>query len=251
MSKRTERLFGIHAVKQVLQNSPDIILNVWLQQSLDSESIRSIHDTVNDLGISIQSIPRSTLDKMTKNQNHQGVILEIKRSAGKTEKDLDDILVQHQSNKPLYLILDLVQDTHNLGACIRTAEAVGVTAVIIPKGRAASINETVRKVASGAVENMTVISVVNLVRAIKKIKASGVWVVGTAGDAKESIFDLDLTTPTAIVMGGEEKGLRVSIRKECDYLASLPIAGQSESLNVSVAAGIVLYEVIRQRRAKC
>jgi len=247
MAKRTERLFGLHAVKQVLQNSPDTILNAWLQQSLESESLRSIHDAVNDLGISIQSVPRSTLDKMTKNQNHQGVMLEIRRAAGKTENDLDDVLEQYKSNNPLYLILDSVQDPHNLGACIRTAEAAGVTAVIIPKDRAASINETVRKVASGAVENVTVISVVNLVRAIKKIKESGVWVVGTAGDVKESIYDLDLTTPTAIVMGGEGKGLRALIRKECDYLASLPIIGQSESLNVSVVTGIVLYEAVRQR----
>jgi 23S rRNA (guanosine2251-2'-O)-methyltransferase len=140
-----------------------------------------------------------------------------------------------------------VQDPHNLGACIRTADAAGVTAVIIPNDRAASINETVRKVASGAVENVTVISVVNLVRALKKIKDSGVWVVGTAGDAEQSIYELDLKMPTAIVMGGEGKGMRSSVQKECDYIAALPINGQVESLNVSVAAGVVLYEVIRQR----
>ncbi len=249
MSKRTERLFGIHTVKQVLQNSPDMILNAWLQQSLESESIRFIHDAVNNLGISIQSVPRSTLDKMTKNQNHQGVMLEVRKATRKTENDLDEVLEQHKSNNPLYLILDSVQDPHNLGACIRTAEAAGVTAIIIPKDRAASINETVRKVASGAVENVTVISVVNLVRAIKKIKESGVWVIGTAGNAKESIYELEMISATAIVMGGEGKGMRSSIRKECDYIGSLPIKGQIESLNVSVAAGVVLYEAVRQRRA--
>jgi 23S rRNA (guanosine2251-2'-O)-methyltransferase len=249
MSKRTERIFGLHAVKQVLQNSPDTILNVWIQQSLESESIRSIHDAINNLGISIQSVPRSSLDKMAKKQNHQGVMLEVRQASRKTEHDLDDVLEQHKNNNPLYLILDSVQDPHNLGACIRTADAAGVTAVIIPKDRAASINETVRKVASGAVENVTVISVVNLVRALKKIKESGVWVVGTTGDAKESIYDLELTAPTAIVMGGEGKGMRASVEKECDYLGSLPIIGHIESLNVSVAAGVVLYEVVRQRSA--
>ena len=248
MSKRTERLFGLHTVKQVLQNSPDTILNVWVQQSLGSEAISSIHDTINKLGVSIQTVPRSTLDKMTKNQNHQGIMLEVRQANRKTENDLEDVLEEYKDTNPLYLILDSVQDPHNLGACIRTADAAGVTAIIIPKDRAANINETVRKVASGAVENVTVITVVNLVRALKKIKEAGVWVVGTSGDADESIFDLELTAPIAIVMGGEGKGMRASIRKECDYIGSLPITGQIESLNVSVATGVVLYEVVRQRR---
>lgn len=248
MSRRPDRIYGLHAVKQILENSPDMILNAWIQQSLDSEAIRSIHDALNELGISIQSVQRSSLDKMTNKQNHQGVMLEVRQTNKKTEHDLDDVLEQHKDNNPLYLVLDSVQDPHNLGACIRTADAAGVTAVIIPNDRAASINETVRKVASGAVESVLVISVVNLVRALKKIKDSGVWVVGTAGDAEQSIYELDLKIPTAIVMGGEGKGMRSSVQKECDYIASLPIHGQVESLNVSVAAGVVLYEVIRQRR---
>jgi 23S rRNA (guanosine2251-2'-O)-methyltransferase len=238
----------LHAVKQALENSPDTILNAWFQQSLESDAIRALHDAINNLGLSIQSVSRASLDRMTKNQNHQGVMLEIRQTSKKTEHDLDDILEQHKDNPALYLILDSVQDPHNLGACIRTAAAAGVTAVIIPNDRAASINETVRKVASGAVENVTVISVVNLVRALKKIKEAGVWVVGTAGDAKQSIYDLELTGPTAIVMGGEGKGMRESVAKECDYVASLPINGPIESLNVSVATGVVLYEVLRQRR---
>ena len=248
MSKRTERLFGLHTVNQVLQNAPETILNVWIQQSLGSEAIRSIHDAINKLGVSIQTVPRSTLDKMTKNQNHQGIMLEVRQANRKTENDLEDVLEEYKDTNPLYLILDSVQDPHNLGACIRTADAAGVTAIIIPKDRAANINETVRKVASGAVENVTVITVVNLVRALKKIKEAGVWVVGTSGEADESIYDLELTTPIAIVMGGEGKGMRASIQKECDYIGSLPITGQIESLNVSVATGVVLYESVRQRR---
>ncbi len=247
MSKRTDQIFGLHAVKQILENSPETILNTWIQESIQSESVRLIHESLKDLGVSIQIVPRATLGKMVKNQNHQGVILEVRKAAKKTEQDLDDVLEQNQDSNPLYLVLDSIQDPHNLGACIRTADAAGVTAVIIPNDRAASINETVRKVASGAVENVTVISVVNLVRAMKKIKEAGVWVVGTAGDAKQSIYELDLKIPTAIVMGGEGKGMRDSVQKECDYTASLPIHGHVESLNVSVAAGVVLYEAVRQR----
>ena len=216
MSKRTDRIFGLHAVKQVLENSPEKILSVLIQESIQSDSVNSIHETLNKLGVSVQTASRSTLSKMVKNQNHQGVIMEVRKAAKKTEHDLDDVLEQNQDANPLYLILDSVQDPHNLGACIRTADAAGVTAVIIPNDRAASINETVRKVASGAVENVTVISVVNLVRAIKKIKEAGVWVVGTAGDAEQTIYELDLKIPTAIVMGGEGKGMRDSVQKECD-----------------------------------
>jgi len=248
MGKRTEQIFGLHAVKQVLENTPEIILSALIQESIQSDSVSSINESLNKLGVSIQTVPRTTLSKMVKNQNHQGVILEVRKAAKKTEHDLDDVLEQNQGGNPLYLILDSVQDPHNLGACIRTADAAGVTAVIIPNDRAASINETVRKVASGAVENVTVISVVNLVRAMKKVKEAGVWVIGTAGNAEQTIYDLDLKIPTAIVMGGEGKGMRDSVQKECDYTASIPIHGEVESLNVSVAAGVALYEVIRQRR---
>ncbi len=247
MSKRTEQVYGLHSVEQVLQSSPDSILNVWVQDSIDSDSINAIREGFNALGLSIQTVPRSTLDKMTNNQNHQGVLLEVRKTAKKSEHNLDEVLEQNKDTNPLYLILDSIQDPHNLGACIRTADAAGVTAVIIPKDRAAGINETVRKVASGSVENVTVINVVNLVRAIKKVKDAGVWVVGTAGDAEQSIYDLDLKTPTAIVMGGEGKGMRDSVKKECHYIVSIPIKGKIESLNVSVAAGVALYEVIRQR----
>ncbi|MDB9751487.1 23S rRNA (guanosine(2251)-2'-O)-methyltransferase RlmB [Gammaproteobacteria bacterium] len=247
MNKRIDRIFGLHAVKQILENAPETILSASIQESIQSESVSSCRELLNNLGVSIQTVPRVALSRMVKNQNHQGILLEVQKKTKKTEHDLDDILVQNQDANPLYLILDSIQDPHNLGACIRTADAVGVTAVIIPNDRAANINETVRKVASGAVENVVVINVVNLVRAIKKIKESGVWVVGTTGDAEQSIYALDLKIPTAIVMGGEGKGMRDSVQKECDYVASLPINGQVESLNVSVAAGVVLYEVIRQR----
>jgi 23S rRNA (guanosine2251-2'-O)-methyltransferase len=248
MAKRTEQIFGIHAVNQMLESSPDRIINAWVQEAINSDSVRDIHEQFNELGLSVQTTPRVTMSRMTKNANHQGVIIEVKPAKKKTDHDLDDILEVNKDNNPLYLILDSVQDPHNLGACIRTADATGVTAIIIPKDRSASVNETVRKVASGAVENVTVISVVNLVRAIKKIKESGAWVVGADGEAENSIYEMNLSVPTAIIMGGEGKGMRESVMKECDYIASLPILGQIESLNVSVATGVILYEVIRQRQ---
>ncbi len=250
MGKRTEQIFGIHAVNQILEISPDRILNVWIQEAINSESVRTIQDDMNKLGLSVQSVPRASMSRMVKNQNHQGVIIEVKPAKKKTDQDLDGILELNKENNPLYLILDSVQDPHNLGACIRTADATAVTAIIIPKDRSASVNETVRKVASGAVENVTVISVVNLVRAIKKIKESGAWVIGADGEAEQSIYDMNLKVPTAIIMGGEGKGMRESVMKECDYVASLPILGQIESLNVSVATGVILYEVVRQRQTK-
>jgi 23S rRNA (guanosine2251-2'-O)-methyltransferase len=250
VAKRTEQIFGIHAVNQILETSPDRILNVWIQEAINSNSVRTIHDEMNKLGLAVQVTPRPAMSRMTKNQNHQGVIIEIKPAKKKTDNDLDLILEANKDNNPLYLILDSVQDPHNLGACIRTADAAAVTAIIIPKDRAVGINETVRKVASGAVENVTVITVVNLVRAIKKIKDAGVWVVGADGEAQESIYDMNMKVPTAIIMGGEGKGMRESVQAECDYVASLPILGQIESLNVSVATGVILYEVVRQRQAK-
>ena len=247
MGKKKDLIYGLHAVEQVLNIAPESILSAWIQDSVKSNAVEAIRNELEKLGSSIQTVPRPTLDKLTKNQNHQGVLLEVRRTANKTEHDLDDVLEKNKDGNPLYLILASVQDPHNLGACIRTADAAGVTAVIIPKDRAVSVNDTVRKVASGAVENIVVISVVNLVRAIKKIKDAGVWVVGTAGDAEQSIYDIDMKTATAIVMGGEDKGMRASISKECDYIASIPIKGKIESLNVSVAAGVALYEVVRQR----
>lgn len=249
MAKRTEQIFGIHAVNQILEVSPDRIINVWIQEAINSDSVRAIYEEMKKLGLSVQTTPRATMSRMTKNQNHQGVIIEVKPAKKKTDNDLELILEQNSNNNPLYLILDSVQDPHNLGACIRTAEATKVTAIIIPKDRAVGITDTVRKVASGAVENVTVVTVTNLVRAIKKIKDAGVWVVGADGEAEESIYNMNMKVPTAIIMGGEGKGMRESVMKECDYIAALPILGQIESLNVSVATGVILYEVLRQRQA--
>ena len=248
--KKNEKIYGIHPAIEFIKVSPDRIINIWIQEELKSESILSISNMAESIGLSIQHSRKETLDKITNKQNHQGIVLEVIQSDDINTNSLEKILEKNEKNNPIYLILDSIQDPHNLGACIRTAVASGVSAIIIPKNRAVGINETVRKVACGAVENIDIITVVNLVRAIKKIKEMGVWVIGASTDSKQSIYDFDLKIPIAIVIGGEDKGIRTQVRKECDYLGSLPITKNIESLNLSVAAGIVLFEAVRQRKYK-
>ena len=247
MNKRRQYVYGLRAAEQFIQAAPERILNVWLQQSLDSAAINAIRASVQRLGLLSQAAPRASLDRMSGQQNHQGVLIEARVAMGQAGPSLARMLAQNRDKNPFYLILDSVQDPRNLGACIRTAAAAGAGAVIINKDRAAGINATVRKVASGAVENVTVLRVVNLVRAIAGMKAAGVWIIGMAHDAPRPIYELDLKIPAALVMGGEARGLRDAVRKACDHLAAIPAAGNMPNLNVSVATGVALYEVVRQR----
>lgn len=165
----------------------------------------------------------------------------------KNEDDLFDIL-DNLKQPPFLLILDCIQDPHNLGACLRSADAAGVHAVVAPKDRAVSLTETVRKVACGAAEHVPFVMVTNLARTLKQLKEQGLWLVGTADDAKQSLFDVDLTGPLALVMGAEGKGLRRLTREYCDFLVHIPMAGSVECLNVSVATGVCLFEAVRQRK---
>ena len=247
MSKKTERLFGVHAVEQLLKKSPETILHAWIQQPHKSGALQQIQQQLGKYGVHVEFISRHAMDSMVSGR-HQGIIIEIRTALKKHAPDLTSVIAANQDGNPLYLLLDSVQDPHNLGACIRTAVAAGVSAVVIPKDRAVGVNETVRKVASGGVEEMEIVTVTNLVRAMQELKQAGVWLVGTSGRARQLIYDIDMTAPTAIVMGGEDKGLRHSVEKECDYLAAIPLLGDIESLNVSVAAGVALYEAVRQRR---
>ena len=249
MTKKIEKIYGIHSAMEILKTSPDRILNIWLQDSAKSKPIVLIHDAAKNIGLSIQLSKRDRLDKMTNNKNHQGVVLAIKETNETNSNNLDEVLKKNENTNPIYLILDSIQDPHNLGACIRTAVAAGVSAIIIPKDRAVGVNETVKKVACGAAENITIITVVNLVRAIKKIKEMGIWVIGAVGNTEESIYDFDLKGAIAIVIGGEDKGIRSLVRNECDFIGSLPITKRTESLNASVATGIILFEAVRQRKS--
>ncbi len=229
-----------------MKTSPDVILRAWLQRDARSKPLQRLQEQIQSQGIHCELVNRQVLDKRVPG-NHQGIVVEVRRLK-ESSVTLASVLQQSAGNNPLFLVLDSVQDPHNLGACIRTAVAARVTAVIIPKDRAASVNETVRKVASGGVEEMTIITVTNLGRALQEMKQAGVWLVGTTGDAATTIYDVDMTTATAIVMGGEDKGLRQLTANECDHLVAIPLLGNIESLNVSVAAGISLYEAVRQRR---
>lgn len=242
-----EYLFGIHAVASALAQTPDRVDTVWVDLHRSDERIAGIVSAAQAARIKLQQVPRAKLDQMAGGARHQGVVARYREAALLDEGDLTDMLARLPAPAFL-LILDGVQDPHNLGACLRSADAAGVQAVIIPKDNAAPVTATVRKVASGAAERVPIVQVTNLARALKLIKDAGIWLVGTADDARQEVYDVDLRVPLAVVMGGEEAGLRRLTREHCDFLARLPMLGSVSSLNVSVAAGIVLYEAVRQRR---
>ncbi|MDF4820705.1 23S rRNA (guanosine(2251)-2'-O)-methyltransferase RlmB, partial [Vibrio parahaemolyticus] len=198
-------------------------------------------------GVSIQQMTRKTLDDKARGANHQGIIARVKPAKQLNENDIDDILAKHES--PLLLVLDGVTDPHNLGACLRNADAAGAAAIIVPKDRSAPMNATVSKVACGAAEVVPLIRVTNLARTMRTLQEQGIWFVGTAGEATHDIYQAKLTGPLAIVMGAEGDGMRRLTRETCDDLIKIPMAGSVSSLNVSVASGICLFEAVRQRIA--
>jgi 23S rRNA (guanosine2251-2'-O)-methyltransferase len=244
MSKGTARA-GWHAVNAVLAQQPEAILRIWFQQGRSDQRSQTLLAQVQELGIAQETVPKSVLDRYA--EHHQGVIAWIVEQALPNESDLESLL-DALDHPPLILVLDGVQDPHNLGACLRTADAVGVDAVIIPKNNAVSITPTVRKVACGAAESVPVFQVTNLVRSLEKLKARGIWLTGLAlSDTAQPLFSLDWTGAIAVVMGAEESGLRQLTQKTCDRLAIIPMRGQVQSLNVSVATGVVLYHALSQR----
>ena len=243
--QNTEIIYGIHAARHALNISLPFVLEIWVQEDKkESGAIRKMIEQAS--GISIQYVSKQTLDKLSQYERHQGIVVR-KRIEKMDVPDLDTLLLDAHKTLPIFLILDGVQDPHNLGACLRTADAAGVRAVILPKDRAVSLNATVRKVASGAAENVPVIEVTNLARTLRQMQEAGIWIIGTADDAIHSIFQVDLNRPLAMVMGAEGAGLRQNTRNHCDTLVHIPMAGIVESLNVSVAAGICLFEALRQR----
>ena len=240
-------IYGIHAVKHALQSSPDLVKEIWIQKNRQqSTAMGAIVKLSARLDLPVQYVSRDTLDKITNHRLHQGVLLRVKPRTIESN-DLRTFISADTDRTALFLILDGIQDPHNLGACLRTADAAGVDVVIIPKNRAVQVNATVKKVASGAAEHIPVITVTNLARALRELQKAGFWIIGTADDAKESIYDIDFRVPTALILGAEDKGISTNIRNHCDKLASIPMLGSVESLNISVAAGVCLYEIIRQR----
>lgn len=248
-----EIAYGLHAVAALLQRSPQQVARLLVQSGRQDGRMQKLLGQARRDGIAIDELPRAELDKRC-NGNHQGVIAELQTggdagpAASWSEEDLPGLI--EAAAEPLLLVLDGVTDPHNLGACLRSADAAGVTAVIVPKDKAAGLTPVVRKVACGAAEHVPFIQVTNLARTLQQLQAAGVWIVGTAGEATETLYDQKLTGSLALVLGAEGAGMRRLTKEHCDFLVNLPMAGSVSSLNVSVAAGICLFEAVRQRRQR-
>jgi 23S rRNA (guanosine2251-2'-O)-methyltransferase len=243
---RRNFVYGLHAVNAVLDRSPERLLELWVAQPRDDARTRQLKERAQSAGVRVQSAGGEALAKFVGDVVHQGVVASVRPLKGWDEHDLLGALSQ-VAGDPLLLVLDGVTDPHNLGACLRTADAAGAHAVLIPKDRAAAVDGVVRKVAAGAAEFIPVASVTNLVRTLQALKERGIWVVGTDGEAPQALYVADLKRPLALVLGAEGVGMRRLTRERCDFLVRIPMAGQVESLNVSVAAGIALFEARRQR----
>ncbi|AFT66741.1 MAG: 23S rRNA (guanosine2251-2'-O)-methyltransferase [Cycloclasticus pugetii] len=242
-----QKIHGIHAVQALIKARPDHIVNAWMDRQRKDAKLQAIKQSLDEVGIRVDYVDKKTLEKLSSNANHQGVLLTAKLPQERTEEQLKKAL-KEQQDQAFYLVLDQVTDPHNLGACLRTALAAGVQGVIVPKDNACRLNATVCKVASGAAELLPVYRVTNLVRTLKYLKTEGVWVSGAAGEATKDVFEAELTGSVAIVMGAEGKGLRSLTQQQCDQLIKIPMSEKVESLNVSVATGIILYEVLRQNQ---
>lgn len=242
-----EIVFGIHAVTNLLKRSPERVREVYLQQGRDDEKLQTLFSLAKKNSIHVQVVKKHFLDEKAQG-NHQGVAARAKPVQAKGENEL---LAQLDAleGAPLLLVLDTITDPHNLGACLRTADAAGVHAVIAPKDKAVGITATVSKVACGAAESVPFYQVTNLARTLKELQDRGIWLFGTAGEASESVYKTDFKGPIAIVMGAEGKGLRRLTREACDHLIHIPMAGDVSSLNVSVATGVCLFEAVRQRHS--
>lgn len=240
-----QTVFGLHAAESVIKNGLHRITNAWLDSKRTDKKTTEITAALQQAGVTVEYNDKKTLDKRAKGGNHQGVVLSVQLPLELTEQALKKAVSQQQN--AFYLVLDQVTDPHNLGACLRTALAVGADGVIVPKDNACRLTATVCKVASGAAENMPVYRVTNLVRTLGWLKSAGVWLSGAAGEADLLHYQAELTGSVAIVMGAEGKGLRRLTRDACDQLIKIPMSDSIESLNVSVAAGVILYEAHRQR----
>ena len=241
--------YGVHAVRVLLERTPHRVRRVLLATGKDAGRLAEIRTLAARAAIPVVSVDEASLDKLADGGRHQGVLAEVAARSGDPETQLEEAL-EAAGEKPLLLVLDGVQDPHNLGACLRSADAAGVAAVIAPRDRAAGLTPVVRKVAAGAAETVPFVAVVNLARTLRELKERGVWLVGTDDSADKSLYEVDLKGPLALVMGSEGEGMRRLTRECCDQLVSIPMAGAVESLNVSVATGVVLFEAVRQRQKK-
>jgi 23S rRNA (guanosine2251-2'-O)-methyltransferase len=242
---KLEAVYGLHAVLTLLQRSPDQVVELWVQKGRADQRMQKVLDTAVAHGLSIREADKGLLNQKA-DGNHQGVVAFRKPLQGASERQLPQIL-DAIDGTPFVLILDGVTDPHNLGACIRTADAAGVHVVIAPKDKSAPMNATAAKVACGAAEVVPYVQVTNLARTMKDLQERGIWIIGTAGESATPVFQQDLKGPLALVMGAEGAGMRRLTREHCDHLINIPMAGEVSSVNVSVATGICLFEAVRQR----
>jgi len=240
-------IFGFHAVGVRIRTAPQSVIEVLYDASRRDARMRQFLARAQEAGVRLVEADGLRVAKLAGSHGHQGVAARVQPLA--QTHSLDDLLdrLDAAGTMPLLLVLDGVTDPHNLGACLRVADGAGAHAVIAPKDHAAGINATVAKVASGAAETVPYFMVTNLARTLGELKERNIWCVGTAGDAPATLFQCDLKRPLALVLGAEGEGMRQLTRKTCDELVSIPMAGAVESLNVSVASGICLYEAMRQR----
>ena len=241
-----EKIYGIHAVLAVLETSPERITRLIVQAGREDKRAQEVLELAERAHISPVSLSRQEMDDYVKDERHQGIIAECEVGATYNESDIESLL-DAATTTPLILILDGVQDPHNLGACLRSANAAGAQMVIAAKDRSVGLTPSVRKVACGAAETTPFIQVTNLARTMRVLQDRGIWIYGAAGEAKSTIYKVDLKGAVALVLGAEEKGLRRLTREHCDGLATIPMTGTVSSLNVSVATGICLFEALRQR----
>lgn len=241
----SEIIYGIHAVQALLENAPQRFQEVFILKGREDKRLMPLIQALEAQGVVIQVANRQWLDDKAEGAVHQGIIARVKPGRQYQENDLPDLLAEHE--RPFLLILDGVTDPHNLGACLRSADAAGVHAIIVPKDRSAQLNATAKKVACGAAENVPLIRVTNLARTMRLLQEANVWIVGTAGEATHTLFQSKFNGPIALVMGAEGEGMRRLTREHCDELISIPMAGTVSSLNVSVATGVCLFEIVRQR----
>src|ERR1700719_403693 len=239
-------VYGLHAINAVLERAPERLLELWVAQPRDDSRTRDLRERAERVGVRVQSVGGEALAKLVGEVAHQGAVAAVRPLQGWDEHDLAEALSQ-VAEDPLLLVLDGVTDPHNLGACLRTADAAGVHAVIIPKDRSAAVDGVARKVAAGAAEFVPVASVTNLARTLDLLKEQAIWVVGTEDEASQTLYQADLNRRLALVLGAEGGGMRRLTRERCDFVVRIPMAGQVESLNVSVACGVALFEARRQR----
>jgi 23S rRNA (guanosine2251-2'-O)-methyltransferase len=239
-------IIGLHAVESALNNDAERIVGIYFKATRKDQRLQRVLQLAKKAGVKLHESDERQLERQAGSNRHQGIVALYHAPQALGESDLLNLLDKLDEH-PLLLLLDGITDPHNLGACLRTADAVGVHAVIVPRDNSAGLTPAARKVASGAADTIPLVQVTNLSRTLEKLKEAGIWIVGTSGYAEKTIYQQDLKGPLALVMGAEGKGLRRLTQEHCDFLVKIPMQGQVESLNISVATGVCLYEALRQR----